>query len=71
MIRPLLENRSCVATNYHPAISPDGARIAFVSDRAGPNNLWIMDASTTFRVFEPVWTPDGDYSHEAGNPSSW
>lgn len=25
-------------------ISPDGWRIAFVSDRGGQNNLWVMDA---------------------------
>ncbi|HXV62762.1 MAG TPA: amidohydrolase family protein [Vicinamibacteria bacterium] len=66
-----LTQDSGVATNYHPAISPDGARIAFVSDRKGQNNLWIMDADGSnpravftddnVRVFEPVWTPDGDY----------
>jgi Tol biopolymer transport system component len=62
---------SGVALNFHPTISPDGKTIAFVSDRAGQNNLWIMDADggnprpvaldPNVRVFEPAWTPDGEY----------
>lgn len=62
---------SGVALNFHPSISPDGRHIAFVSDRAGQNNLWIMDADganprsvaldPNVRVFEPTWTPDGEY----------
>ena len=39
-----LTQESGVALNYHPKFSPDGTRIAFVSDRAGQNNLWVMDA---------------------------
>ena len=62
---------SGVALNFHPRYSPDGRFIAFVSDRAGQNNLWIMDADggnprpvfqdLMTRVVEPVWTPDGEY----------
>ncbi|HJU65304.1 MAG TPA: hypothetical protein VJ596_06475 [Gemmatimonadaceae bacterium] len=68
--RALTQN-SGVAVNYHPRISPDGRFIAFVSDRKGQNNLWIMNADgsnpravftdNNVRVFEPAWTPDGDY----------
>src|SRR5262245_14394371 len=30
-----LTQNSGIAVNYHPRISPDGQRIAFISDRAG------------------------------------
>ncbi len=66
-----LTQDSGVALNYHPAISPDGKHIAFVSDREGQNNLWVMEpdgsnpravfTEPNVRVFEPAWTPDGDY----------
>ncbi len=66
-----LTQNSGVAINYHPRISPDGSTIAFVSDRGGQNNLWLMDAdgsnpravfeSNDVRVWEPVWTPDGRF----------
>src|SRR5688572_15625332 len=39
-----LTQSSGVAVNYHPRFSPDGKTIAFVSDRSGQNNLWVMDA---------------------------
>ena len=60
-----------VALNMNPRFSPDGKTIAFVSDRKGQNNLWLMDAEgknpravfteKTKRVLSPVWTPDGNY----------
>lgn len=66
-----LTQESGVAWNAHPRISPDGRHIAFVSDRAGQRDLWIMDsdganprAVATERNREPstpVWTPDGQY----------
>ena len=66
-----LTQDSGVAVNYHPAISPDGDRIAFVSDRGGQFNLWVMNADgsepravftdPTVRVTDPVWSPDGQY----------
>lgn len=33
-----------IAVNFHPRFSPDGKTIAFISDRKGQNNLWLMDA---------------------------
>jgi Tol biopolymer transport system component len=66
-----LTQNSGVAENFHPRYSPDGKQIAFVSDRLGGENLWIMDADGSnphpvfndkkIRVFEPAWTPDGKY----------
>ncbi|MGE0552143.1 MAG: amidohydrolase family protein [Gemmatimonadales bacterium] len=60
---------SGAALNYQPRYSPDGNLIAFVSDRGGQENLWIMrgDGSDPrpvhldleSRMFEPAWTPDG------------
>jgi imidazolonepropionase-like amidohydrolase/Tol biopolymer transport system component len=57
--------------NYQPRFSPDGSRIAFVSDRAGGDNLWIMNADGTephavtdeaeHLVHNPAWSPDGNY----------
>ena len=60
-----------IALNIHPVFSPDGSEIAFISDRLGQNNLWIMGADGSdqravftdmdIRAMEPVWTPDGEY----------
>ncbi|MEZ4417033.1 MAG: amidohydrolase family protein [Gemmatimonadota bacterium] len=67
----LLTQDAGVSTNYHPRWSPDGSMIAFVSDRGGQNNLWVMDADgsnpravlsdQSARFVEPVWSPDGRY----------
>jgi Tol biopolymer transport system component len=66
-----LTQDSGAALNFQPRISPDGKTIAFISDRKGQNNLWLMDADGSHpravftdndvRVYEPAWTPDGQY----------
>ena len=57
--------------SYQPRYSPDGKSIAFVSDRAGGDNLWIMKADGSepravteekeHLVHNPYWSPDGQY----------
>lgn len=64
-----LTQDSGAAVNYHPRFSPDGAAIAFVSDRGGQSNLWLMDSDggnprpvhedPDSRVSSPAWMPDG------------
>ena len=55
-------------SNIHPAWSPDGARIAFASDRKGSLDIWVMDFATgSIRQLtsdssleaNPSWSPDG------------
>lgn len=67
----VLTQNSGVALNFQPRISPDGKTIAFITDRRGQYNLWLMDAdggnprpvftSLTITAVEPAWTPDGNY----------
>ncbi|QQS40321.1 MAG: PD40 domain-containing protein [Acidobacteriota bacterium] len=66
--RPVLQD---YAWSIHPAVSPDGKRIAFISDRDGLSNLWIMNIDGTGLkqiskekkniVHSPKWSPDGEY----------
>lgn len=51
-----------------PAVSPDGTRIAFSSDRGGTYDIWLHDLETggltqltsaLGNESEPAWTPDG------------
>ena len=62
---------SGIEWNYQPRFSPDGSQIAFVSDRAGGDNLWIMNADGSepyavtdeaeHLVHNPAWSPYGQY----------
>ena len=56
------------ANDYNPSISPDGTKIAFVSDREGVPQLYLMtaDGNNPTRLTNsgcvdqvPSWTPDG------------
>ncbi|HKS22253.1 MAG TPA: amidohydrolase family protein [Thermoanaerobaculia bacterium] len=62
---------SGVAWDMQPKYSPNGKWIAFTSDRAGGDNIWIMNrdgskpqqvTKETFRLLNsPSWTPDSEY----------
>ncbi len=56
-------------SDRHPRWSPDGSQLAFISDRSGKPQIWVMSAwggearqVTRFREgvnSAPVWSPDG------------
>ncbi len=59
------------AWNIHPTVSPDGKQVAFISDRGGLSNVWVMDIDGTNLkqitkekknlIHSPKWSPDGEY----------
>ncbi len=65
-------------------LSPDGKRVAFSSDRAGSQDLWVMPSeggqlsqltADPTGNWAPRWSPDGTqivfYSNRAGNRDIW
>jgi imidazolonepropionase-like amidohydrolase/Tol biopolymer transport system component len=60
-----------LAWDVQPRFSPDGTRIAFTSDRAGGDNIWVMNLDGSdkrqvtkedFRLLnQPTWSPDGQF----------
>ena len=69
-----------MAFDSQPVYSPDGSKLAFISDRGGKEDLWIMDAdgknprnlsdADGDALFaSPSWSPKGD--HVIVSKSSW
>jgi hypothetical protein len=67
-----------------PTWSPDCGRIAFVSDRSGNEDIWVMNADGTnpskltnevSNDFDPAWSPDGSLiayaSNQGDGPHIW
>jgi imidazolonepropionase-like amidohydrolase/Tol biopolymer transport system component len=62
---------SGIPWDMQPRYSPNSKWIAFTSDRAGGDNIWIMDrdgsnpkqvTKETFRLLnEPYWSPDSEF----------
>ncbi len=60
-----------MAMETQPRFSPDGKQIAFLSDRDGSENLWLVDADGTHprklsdekqaEMASPTWTADGQF----------
>ena len=62
---------SDIAWDMQPRFSPDGKQLAFTSDRAGGDNIWVMDldgenkeqvTKESFRLTNnATWSPDGRF----------
>jgi TolB protein len=68
-----------VANETDPTWSPDGKRIAFVSDRAGNSDIYVMNADgasvtqltdVLSNESDPAWSPDGSMIAYASGSSS-
>jgi len=70
--------------DWSPALAPDGSRVAFVSDRGGSADIWVMNTDGTGEAvnltgsapgaqYAPAWSPDGTriayVSDETGMPN--
>lgn len=59
-----------IGDNYDPAWSPDGEKIAFISNRTGSSEIWVMNKdgagqrkltnTGATRANSPLWSEDGE-----------
>lgn len=65
-----------LANDYSPAWSPDGLKVAFVSERDNNPEIYVMNADGTAQTrlisnsatdILPAWSPDGQYIAFASN----
>jgi len=59
---------TAAADNQNPTVSPDGSRIAFISDRDGTTDVYVMAADGSHQIRltrteekegKPIWSADG------------
>ena len=69
-----------LAFDSQPVYSPDGEKIAFISDQSGSENVWVMnsdgsdarplsDTRKDSEIMSPSWAPDG--SHVIASVGNW
>lgn len=73
-----LTQSSGIAINVQPRISPDGRSVAFISDRKGQMNVWVMDSDgrnplpvlldTRNEYRWPGWTTDSRFVFAVRRP---
>ena len=63
------QTQPIVSHGAQPVVSPDGSHIAFLSNRTGADELFVISADgtgekqltfTSDEVGNPAWTADGD-----------
>ncbi len=71
------------SSDVQPALSPDGSRVAFASNRSGNWDIWVIDidgtnliqiSSTPSHDVSPSWAPDGRslaYCSSAPDGGQW
>jgi len=73
-----------VGDNFHPAVSPDGQKVAYQSNRTGNNEIWIYNIKSgeeylltdnPYNDINPDWSPDGNkivfLSNRSGDYGIW